>query len=136
MKRILLVEDNELNLDMLRRRLNRLGYTIIVATDGASGVQLAEEQHPDVILMDMSLPVMDGWEATRLLKSADATRNIPIIGLSAHAMSEDRTRAFEVGCDEYETKPIHLDRLLNKIEKLTVKDAPDDLSNGPTAGSR
>lgn len=136
MKRILLVEDNELNLDMLKRRLDRLGYTIIVAMDGATGVQLAGEQQPDVILMDMSLPVMDGWEATRLLKNNDATKSIPIIGLSAHAMSEDRTRAFDVGCDDYETKPVHLDRLLAKIEKLTVEDGPDVSSNGSAAGSR
>ncbi len=136
MKRILLVEDNELNLDMLKRRLDRLGYTIIVAMDGAAGVQLAQEQQPDVILMDMSLPVMDGWEATRLLKSDEATRNIPIIGLSAHAMSEDRTRAFSVGCDDYETKPVHLDRLLAKIKKLTVEDGPDESSDGSTTGSR
>lgn len=136
MKRILLVEDNELNLDMLNRRLNRLGYTILVAMDGAAGVKLAQEEQPDVILMDMSLPVMDGWEATRLLKNEDATRNIPIIGLSAHAMSEDRTRAFDVGCDDYETKPVHLDRLLAKIEKLTLKDGPDESSDGSAAGSR
>lgn len=136
MIRILLVEDNELNLDMLKRRLDRLGYTIIVAMDGAAGVKLAQDEQPDVILMDMSLPVMDGWEATRLLKNNDATRGIPIIGLSAHAMSEDRTRAFDVGCDDYETKPVHLDRLLAKIEKLTVKDGPDDASDGSAAGSR
>ncbi len=136
MIRILLVEDNELNLDMLKRRLDRLGFTIIVAMDGAAGVKMAQELNPDVILMDMSLPVMDGWEATRLLKNNDATRSIPIIGLSAHAMSEDRIRAFDVGCDDYETKPIHLDRLLVKIEKLTAKDAPDESSDGSATGSR
>ncbi len=136
MKRILLVEDNELNLDMLKRRLDRLGYTILVAMDGAAGVKLAEEHLPDVILMDMSLPVMDGWEATRLLKNNDATRGIPVIGLSAHAMSEDRIRAFDVGCDDYETKPVHLDRLLVKIEKLTMKDGPDEPNDGSAAGSR
>ncbi len=136
MKRILLVEDNELNLDMLKRRLNRLGYEILVATDGANGVQLAVDDHPDIILMDMSLPVMDGWEATRRLKNNDATRSIPIIGLSAHAMSEDRTRALDAGCDDYETKPVHLNRLLAKIEKLTVKDVPDGKSDGSAAGSR
>lgn len=122
MKRILLVEDNELNLDMLKRRLDRVGYEIIVAMDGQASLQMAEETQPDVILMDMSLPVMDGWEATRILKNNNATREIPIIGLSAHAMSEDRERAFEVGCDDYETKPVHLSRLLEKIEKLITKD--------------
>lgn len=122
MKRILLVEDNELNLDMLKRRLDRVGYEIIVAMDGQASLQMAEDTQPDVILMDMSLPVMDGWEATRILKKNNATREIPIIGLSAHAMSEDRERAFEVGCDDYETKPIHLNRLLEKIEKLISKD--------------
>ncbi len=135
LKRILLVEDNELNLDMLKRRLDRLGYAVIVAMDGAAGVQLAEQEAPDVILMDMSLPVMDGWEATRLIKNNDATRGIPVIGLSAHAMSEDRTRAFDVGCDDYETKPIHLDRLLAKIEKLTLKDGADESNDGAATGS-
>lgn len=132
MKRILLVEDNELNLDMLKRRLDRLGYEIVVAMDGKSSLKLAQETAPDVILMDMSLPVMDGWEATRHLKNNEATRDIPIIGLSAHAMSEDRERAFAVGCDDYETKPIHLKLLLAKIEKLTGKDGTND---GSTAGS-
>lgn len=136
MKRILIVEDNELNLDMLQRRLDRLGYEIIVAVDGASGIRSATESHPDIILMDMSLPGVDGWEATRRLKNNEATKGIPIIGLSAHAMSEDRTRAFEVGCDDYETKPVHLNRLLAKIEKLTVKDTPDDHGDGSTPGSR
>lgn len=136
MKRILLVEDNELNLDMLKRRLDRLGYDIMVATDGANGVQSALEAKPDIILMDMSLPVLDGWEATRQLKNNDATRGIPIIGLSAHAMSEDKARAMDAGCDDYETKPVHLNRLLSKIEKLTVKDVPDGESDGSAAGSR
>lgn len=136
LKRILLVEDNELNLDMLKRRLDRLGYDIVVATDGVSGVQAAIDGRPDIILMDMSLPVMDGWEATRRLKNNDATRSIPIIGLSAHAMSEDKARAIDAGCDDYETKPVHLNRLLAKIEKLTVKDVPDGQSDGSAAGSR
>jgi CheY-like chemotaxis protein len=135
-KRILVVEDNELNLDMLKRRLDRLGYEVLVATDGANGVQTAVEGQPDIILMDMSLPLMDGWEATRQLKNNDATRSIPIIGLSAHAMSEDKARALDAGCEDYETKPVHLNRLLAKIEKLTVKDVPDGKSDGSAAGSR
>lgn len=117
-KRILVVEDNELNLDMLRRRLDRLGYTILVAMDGAQGIEVATREQPDVILMDMSLPVMDGWEATRNLKADPATARIPVIGLSAHAMSEDKQRALAVGCDDYETKPINLNRLVEKIEHL------------------
>jgi two-component system response regulator len=136
LKRILLVEDNELNMDMLRRRLGRLGYEIIGATDGQQSLSMVEEVRPDVILMDMSLPVMDGWTATQHLKNNAATRDIPVIGLSAHAMSEDRIRAFEVGCDEYETKPIHLNRLLEKIEKLTTKDGPDEPIGGSASRSR
>jgi len=135
MKRLLLVEDNELNLDMLKRRLTRIGYSILIAKDGAQGVQTAEDQLPDIILMDMSLPVMDGWEATRMLKNNDATRNIPIIGLSAHALSEDRDKAISAGCDEYETKPVHLNRLLEKIEKLTGKEGADENGIRPSAGS-
>ena len=136
MKRILLVEDNELNMDMLKRRLGRLGYEIIGVTDGLHSLTAAEEVRPDVILMDMSLPVMDGWTATQRLKSNEATKDIPIIGLSAHAMSEDRARAFEVGCDDYETKPIHLNRLLEKIEKFTKEDRPDDSNGGSAPCSR
>ena len=135
MNRILLIEDNELNLDMLKRRLDRLGYDVIIATDGAQGVEIAGRLKPDLILMDMSLPVMDGWEATRLLKSNDATQEIPIIGLSAHALSEDKARAIEMGCNDYETKPIHLTRLLSKIEKLTGKGSPDESSSEPGTGS-
>lgn len=135
-KKILLVEDNELNLDMLKRRLSRLGHEIIAATDGLQSLSMAAEQQPDIILMDMSLPVMDGWDATRQLKNNEATRGIPIIGLSAHAMSEDRERAFEVGCDDYETKPVHLTRLLEKIEKLTTKDGPDESAGGSASCSR
>lgn len=134
--RILLVEDNELNMDMLKRRLGRLGYEIVGATDGSQSLTLAEEVKPDVILMDMSLPVMDGWEATSRLKNNPVTKDIPIIGLSAHAMSEDRIRAFEVGCDEYETKPIHLNRLIEKIQKLTTKDGPDGALDGSAFSSR
>ena len=135
MTRVLLIEDNELNLDMLKRRLDRLGFEILIATDGVQGIHLAETGQPDIILMDMNLPVMDGWEATRRLKLNDTTRMIPVIGLSAHALSEDMRRALEVGCDEYETKPIHLTRLLAKIENLTAKDGPDENSDRPPAGS-
>ncbi len=135
MTRVLLVEDNELNLDMLRRRLDRLGFEILVATDGLRGIQLAETDNPDIILMDMNLPVIDGWEATRRLKNNELTRSIPVIGLSAHALSEDKARALEVGCDEYETKPIHLTRLLAKIENLTAKDGSDENGDRPPAGS-
>lgn len=123
-------------MDMLRRRLGRLGYEITVASNGLQSLDKAVEVQPDVILMDMSLPVMDGWDATRKLKASESTRHIPVIGLSAHAMAEDRQRAFEVGCDEYETKPIHLNRLLEKIENLTRKEGPDETVGGSAAGSR
>ena len=118
MRRILLVEDNEMNRDMLSRRLQRRGYEVIIAVDGQQGVSMAQSQSPDVILMDMSLPVMDGWEATRILKSSPATKDLPIIALTAHAMSTDRDKALEAGCDDYDTKPIELTRLLAKIEAL------------------
>ena len=118
MATILLVEDNEMNRDMLSRRLIRKGYEILIAEDGAKGVDMASAQLPDLILMDMSLPIMDGWEATRRLKAADATKGIPIIALTAHAMSTDREKVLEAGCDEYETKPVELPRLLQKIERL------------------
>jgi two-component system cell cycle response regulator DivK len=120
MVRILLVEDNEDNRDMLARRLERKQYEVIIAVDGRDGVDKARNENPDVILMDMSMPVMDGWEATKILKADDATRMIPIIGLSAHAMQSDRDRALEIGCDEYEVKPIVLDQLLGKIVVLTA----------------
>ena len=120
MKTILLVEDNELNRDMLSRRLERKGFEIMIATDGKQGVQLAQSALPDLILMDMSLPVMDGWEATRLLKQGPLTRAIPIVGLSAHAMAGDREKAIDAGCDDYETKPVDLARLVSKIEGLTA----------------
>ncbi len=116
MSLILLVEDNEMNRDMLSRRLARKGYEIVLAEDGAQGVATASEKMPDLILMDMSLPVLDGWEATRLLKANEATSQIPVIALTAHAMSEDRDRALEAGCDDYDTKPVELPRLLGKIE--------------------
>jgi CheY-like chemotaxis protein len=118
MPRILLVEDNEMNRDMLSRRLERKGFQVVLAVDGREGVEMAASQAPDLVLMDMSLPVLDGWEATRRLKAAPATRRIPVIALTAHAMSGDRERALEAGCDDYETKPIDLPRLLGKIEAL------------------
>ena len=116
MAKILLVEDNEMNRDMLSRRLERRGYEVVVAVDGGQGIELAQQGAPDLILMDMSLPVADGWEATRRLKAAPETRSIPIIALTAHAMGGDRDRALEAGCDDYDTKPIELPRLLGKIE--------------------
>jgi len=115
---ILLVEDNELNWDMLSRRLGRKGYQVVVATDGQQGLDMARSEAPDLILMDMSLPVVDGWEATRQLKAAPETRSIPIIALTAHAMADDRQTALEAGCDDYEGKPVEFDRLLSKIQSL------------------
>jgi two-component system, cell cycle response regulator DivK len=116
MPKILLVEDNEMNRDMLSRRLQRRGYEIVVAVDGAQGVAMANSEHPDLILMDMSLPIMDGWEATKSIKANPDTKSIPIIALTAHAMSGDREQAIAAGCDDYDTKPIDLSRLLTKIE--------------------
>ena len=116
MTRILLVEDSEMNRDMLSRRLERRDFEVIIAVDGQEGVDKAQQELPDVVLMDMSLPVMDGWEATRVLKSAPETATIPIIGLSAHALSTDRDKALEAGCDDYDTKPVDFNRLLEKIE--------------------
>jgi two-component system, cell cycle response regulator DivK len=118
MHTILLVEDNEMNRDMLSRRLERRGYRIVLALDGEAGVEKAAQELPDLVLMDMSLPVLDGWEATRRLKSEPATRHIPVIALTAHAMSSDRERAMNAGCDDYDTKPVELPRLLGKIEAL------------------
>ena len=118
MPKILLVEDNEMNRDMLSRRLERKGYQVVLALDGESGVEMAQTQAPDLVLMDMSLPVLDGWEATRRLKANAATQHIPVIALTAHAMSSDREKALEAGCDDYDTKPIELPRLLGKIEAL------------------
>jgi CheY-like chemotaxis protein len=115
---ILIVEDNEMNRDMLSRRLLRKGYEVILAEDGERGVVMAQSDRPDVILMDMSLPVMDGWEATRRIKASSNLRGIPIIALTAHAMGGDRVKAIEAGCDDYDTKPIELPRLLEKIERL------------------
>ena len=118
MAKILLVEDNEMNRDMLSRRLQRKGFEVVLAIDGQSGVEMAQAQVPDLVLMDMSLPVLDGWEATRRLKADAATQHIPVIALTAHAMSGDRDKALEAGCDDYDTKPVELLRLLGKIEVL------------------
>ncbi len=118
MKKILLVEDNEMNRDMLSRRLERKGYDVVVAVDGQDGVDRAARELPDLVLMDMSLPVLDGWEATRRLKAAPETRLIPVIALTAHAMASDKERALEAGCDDYDTKPVELPRLLEKVDRL------------------
>jgi CheY-like chemotaxis protein len=118
MTKVLVVEDNEMNRDMLSRRLTRRGFQVIFAVDGQQGVDLARRERPDIILMDMSLPVIDGWEATRLVKSDDATRSVPVIGLTAHAMAGDREKAIEAGCDDYDTKPVELERLIGKMERL------------------
>jgi CheY-like chemotaxis protein len=118
MSKILLVEDNETNRNMLSRRLLKRGYEVVLALDGESGLLLASSEAPDLILMDMSLPILDGWEATRRLKASSATRQIPVIALTAHAMASDRDKALEAGCDDYDTKPIELPRLLEKIETL------------------
>jgi two-component system, cell cycle response regulator DivK len=123
MPKILLVEDNETNQDMLSRRLRRKGYEVLIAGDGGQGVTMAQTVEPDIILMDMSLPVLDGWEATRRLKASAATCRIPIIALTAHAMAGDREKAMAAGCDEYDTKPIELPRLLEKIEALLATGA-------------
>ncbi len=125
MKKILVVEDNELNRDMLTRRLARRGFETLVAADGRQGIAVARTQHPDLILMDMSLPELDGWEATRQIKSDPETRNIPVIALTAHAMTGDRERALEAGCDDYDTKPVEFAGLLEKIERLLKKETGD-----------
>lgn len=124
MPKILLVEDNEMNRDMLSRRLEKRGYTLAIAADGGVGVDLAKSGAPDLILMDMSLPVIDGWEATKLLKADPTTKSIPIIALTAHAMDSDRVKALEAGCDDFDTKPVELARLLVKIEELLKKFPP------------
>jgi len=123
MPQLLLVEDNEDNRDMLSRRLIRKGYEVALAVDGGAGVTQAAALRPDLILMDMSLPVLDGWEATRQIKAAPGTQNIPIIALTAHAMSGDREKAIAAGCDDYDTKPVELPRLLEKIEALLAVSA-------------
>ena len=122
MPKILLVEDNELNRDMLSRRLERRGFQVLIAVDGAQGVAMAQSEVPDLVLMNMSLPLVDGWEATRRLKAAPETRAVPIIALTSHAMVGDREKAIEAGCDDYDTKPIELPRLLEKIDRLIGKD--------------
>lgn len=121
MQKILLVEDNEMNRDMLSRRLQRKGYLVVTAQDGKEGYLLACSETPDLILMDISLPTMDGWEVTRLLKADDSTRHIPIIVLTAHALVSDREKAFAAGCDDYDTKPVDFARLSEKIENLLVE---------------
>jgi len=124
MKKILLVEDNEMNRDMLSRRLLRNGYAVVLAVDGEEAVTVATSELPDLVLMDMSLPVIDGWEATRRVKAAAPTAHIPIIALTAHAMAGDREKAMAAGCDDYDTKPIELARLIGKIEALLNKATP------------
>jgi len=122
MPKVLLVEDNEMNRDMLSRRLTRRGFEVVFAADGQQGVDLARSEKPDIILMDMSLPLMDGWEATRRIKADGTMRRIPVIGLTAHAMSGDREKAIEAGCDDYDSKPVEIDRLLGKINRLLNAD--------------
>ncbi len=121
MTKVLIVEDNELNRDMLSRRLMRQGYEVIMAVDGEQGIQMALKEYPDLILMDMSLPKMDGWEATQKLKSEASTKHIPVIALTAHAMAEDRDKALQAGCDDYDTKPVELPRLLSKMDAQLKK---------------
>ena len=120
MAKILIVEDNEPNRDMLSRRLERRGFEVVVAVDGAEGVALSKSEHPDIVLMDMSLPVMNGWEATRAIKADPATRTMPVIALTAHSMPGDREKAMEAGCDDYDVKPVDLPRLLEKMAALGV----------------
>ena len=130
MARILLVEDNEMNRDMLSRRLSERGYEVLIAQDGGEGVAMARPRSPDLILMDMSLPVVDGWEATRRIKSESQTRSIPVIALTAHAMAGDEEKARSAGCDDFDTKPVELPRLLTKIEALLRRPRP---AQGPVA---
>jgi CheY-like chemotaxis protein len=118
MTKILLVEDNEMNRDMLSRRLKRKDFEVVIAVDGQAGVDMAGSENPDIILMDLSLPVMDGWEATRRIKADDGTKGIPVIALTAHAMQGDEEKALEAGCDDYDTKPVNFKRLLEKIHNL------------------
>jgi CheY-like chemotaxis protein len=121
--KILLVEDNEMNRDMLSRRLERRGYTIVMAEDGQQGVDMARTDSPDLILLDMSLPVIDGWEAARRIKAQPESKDIPVIALTAHAMAGDKEKALQAGCDDYDTKPVELSRLLGKIQALLDKKA-------------
>ncbi len=122
MPRVLIVEDNEMNRDMLSRRLERKGYQVEIAVDGQAGIDMATALTPDVILMDLSLPVIDGWEATRRLKAGSSTKHIPVIALTAHAMQGDEQKALEAGCDDYDTKPVNFERLLEKIEHFVMGD--------------
>ncbi|WP_109486691.1 response regulator [Occallatibacter savannae] len=124
MARVLLVEDNELNRDMLSRRLTKCGWQVTCAEDGLQGVRLAEQYRPDLILMDLSLPLLSGWNAARQIKADANLRSIPIIALSAHAMRDDRASALDAGCDEFETKPIEFERLIHKMSSLTVGEPP------------
>jgi CheY-like chemotaxis protein len=121
---IMYVEDNEDNIYMLKNRLGRKGFNVLIAMDGAQGVAMAASEQPELILMDLSLPVLDGWEATRQIKAAEKTRHIPVIALSAHAMTGDREKALAAGCDDFDTKPIEFDRLIQKIEKARGKGRP------------
>lgn len=123
MPKILLVEDNEMNRDMLSRRLVRKGYDVFIAVDGAEGVEKSISEEPDLILMDMSLPVLDGWQATTQIKANSETQNIPVIAMTAHAMAGDREKCLAAGCDEYDTKPVEFPRLLDKIQKLLTNKA-------------
>jgi len=131
MPKILLVEDNEMNRNMLSRRLIRHGYEVVMAADGQQGTEMAISERPDLILMDLSLPVMDGWEATRQVKGNDVTRQIPVIALTAHPMAGDRERAMEVGCDDYDTKPVEWPRLLGKIAALLLPKVPERTTTAP-----
>ncbi len=128
MPRILLVEDNEMNRDMLSRRLLRRGYEVLIAVDGSEGVSKAQSERPDIVLMDMSLPGIDGWEATRRLKADEAVQHTPVIALTAHAMEGDRQKALAAGCDDYETKPVDIERLVTKIDALLAKTAAGESS--------
>ena len=123
MPKILVVEDNEMNRDMLSRRLERRGYEVITAVDGEDGVDKAQSESPDMVLLDMDLPVLDGWAATKQLKASPETKSIPVIALTAHAMAGDREKAMDAGCDDYDTKPVEFSRLLEKMEKLLGKEA-------------
>jgi len=118
MSKILMVEDNEMNRDMLSRRLERKGFDVVMAVDGQAGVNMAQSEKPDLILMDMSLPIIDGWEATRRIKADPATKDIPVIALTAHAMAGDEQKALEAGCDDYDTKPVNFNRLLEKMARF------------------
>ena len=131
MSRILLAEDNEMNRDMLSRRLTRRGYEVLTANDGARGLATAASEKPDLILMDMSLPVVDGWEVTRRLKASEETQAIPVIALTAHALAADLEKALQAGCEDYDTKPVELPRLLEKIERLLRATDQTPAEKGP-----